>query len=201
VIVNARDGLIVTNNHVIENAYEIWVTTTDGQRVQASLVNADSFSDLAVIKIAATGLVALLFGDSDRLEAGDYVMAIGNPYGTGQTVTHGIVSALRRPGFQHQGSHEFVQTDAAINPGNSGGALVNLRGELIGINTEMGPPRGNGGIDFAIPVNMVRQVIDRLIESGEVRRVQLENSILTHTAGQSPTMPVAVVDIVARADP
>ena len=174
VIVDARQGFIVTNNHVVEHADEISVTLTDGRRLQAKRVGADPDTDVAIIKVPADNLVAIPLGDSDKLEVGDYVVAIGNPFGIGQTVTQGIVSALRRTGLGIKGYEDFIQTDAPINPGNSGGALVNLRGELVGINTAIvGPSGGNVGIGFAIPANMVREVMDQLVKYGEVRRERL----------------------------
>lgn len=174
VIVDARQGLIVTNNHVVEHADEISVTLTDGRRLQAKRVGTDPDTDVAIIKVPAEDLAAIPLGDSDKLEVGDYVIAIGNPFGIGQTVTQGIVSALRRTGLGIKGYEDFIQTDAPINPGNSGGALVSLRGELVGINTAIvGPSGGNVGIGFAIPVNMVREVMDQLVKFGEVRRGRL----------------------------
>jgi Do/DeqQ family serine protease len=174
VIVDARQGLIVTNNHVVEHADEITATLTDGRRLQATRVGADPDTDIAIIKVPAEDLTSIALGDSDKLEVGDYVVAVGNPFGIGQTVTQGIVSALRRNGLGLKGYEDFIQTDAPINPGNSGGALVNLRGELIGINTAIvGPSGGNVGIGFAIAVNMVRDVMDQLVKYGEVRRGQL----------------------------
>lgn len=147
VIVDAAEGLIVTNYHVIEHADDISVTLTDGRRLQAKRVGADPDTDVAIIKVPADNLVAIPLGDSDKLEVGDYVVAIGNPFGIGQTVTQGIVSALRRTGLGIKGYEDFIQTDAPINPGNSGGALVSLRGELVGINTAIvGPSGGNVGI-------------------------------------------------------
>jgi serine protease Do/serine protease DegQ len=174
VIVDAGAGLVVTSNHVVEHADEITVTLADRRRLRAKRVGADPDTDVAVIKIAADGLTALPLGDSETLEVGDFVVAIGNPFGLGQTVTSGIVSALRRSGLGLKGYEDFIQTDAPINPGNSGGALVNLRGELIGINTAIvAPGGGNVGIGFAIPSNMVRDVMDQLVKFGEVRRGQL----------------------------
>lgn len=174
VIVDARQGLIVTNNHVVEHADEISVTLTDGRHFQAKRIGTDPDTDVAIIKVPAEDLVAIPLGDSDKLEVGDYVVAIGNPFGIGQTVTQGIVSALRRTGLGIKGYEDFIQTDAPINPGNSGGALVSLRGELVGINTAIvGPSGGNVGIGFAIPANMVREVMDQLVKYGEVRRGRL----------------------------
>jgi Do/DeqQ family serine protease len=174
VIVDARRGYILTNNHVIAKADEISVTLRDGRKYKAKLVGTDPASDIAVIHIKAENLTAVPLGDSGKLRVGDFVVAIGNPFGLGQTVTSGIVSALGRSGLGIEGYEDFIQTDASINPGNSGGALVNLQGELVGINTAIvGPSGGNVGIGFAIPVSMARQVMDQLIEYGEVRRGQL----------------------------
>jgi Do/DeqQ family serine protease len=173
VIVDARQGLIVTNHHVVEHADEVSVTLIDGRRLPARRVGADPVTDIAIIKIAAENLTAIPLGDSDRLEVGDYVVAVGNPFGLGQTVTQGIVSAVRRSG-PGLGQGDFIQTDAAINPGNSGGALVTLRGELIGINAAIiGTTGANVGIGFAVPVNAVRGVMDQLVRYGDVQRGQL----------------------------
>jgi len=174
VIVDAKKGYIVTNNHVIENAEVIHVTLHDGRKVTAELVGADPDTDIAVIKVEADNLEALPFADSSKLNVGDFVVAIGNPYGLRQTVTSGIVSGLGRSGLGIESYEDFIQTDASINPGNSGGALVNLRGELIGINTAIiGPSGGNIGIGFAIPSNMARSVMTQLIEHGKVKRGRL----------------------------
>ncbi len=174
VIVDAEQGYVVTNNHVIEHADEITVTLRDGRHFKAKVVGTDPEADLAVLRIKAKRLTAVPFGDSDSLEVGDFVVAIGNPFGLGQTVTSGIVSALERSGLGIEGYENFIQTDASINPGNSGGALVDLDGRLIGINTAIvGPAGGNVGIGFAIPSNMARQIMEQLIRYGEVRRGQL----------------------------
>ncbi len=174
VIVDGEQGYVLTNNHVIANADEIVVTLRDRRQFAAELIGTDPDTDVAVLRIPAEDLTALRMGDSDRLEVGDFVVAIGNPFGIGQTVTSGIVSALRRSGLGIEGFEDFIQTDASINPGNSGGALVNLRGDLIGINTAIiGPGGGNVGIGFAIPINMAREVMDQLITYGEVRRGRL----------------------------
>jgi len=174
VIVDAARGLVLTNNHVIKDAQEVVVTLKDRRQLKARLVGTDPGTDVALLRIQATGLSALKFGDSDALNVGDFVVAIGNPFGIGQTVTSGIVSALGRTGLGIEGYEEFIQTDASINPGNSGGALVNLKGELIGINTAIiGPTGGNVGIGFAIPVSMVRLVMDQLLRFGEVKRGKL----------------------------
>lgn len=174
VIVDAQQGYVLTNNHVIEGAAEIVVRLKDQREYQAELIGSDSGTDIAVLKINAPGLTDLPIGDSDQLQVGDFVVAIGNPFGLGQTVTSGIVSALGRSGLNIEGYEDFIQTDASINPGNSGGALVNLRGELVGINTAIiGPAGGNIGIGFAVPTNMARTVLAQLIEFGEVKRGQL----------------------------
>ena len=174
VILDAEDGYIVTNSHVIDKAEDIVVTLEDGQRFNARVIGKDPGADIAVIQIDAEHLTEIPLGDSDTLRQGDFVVAIGNPFGLGQTVTSGIVSALGRSGLGIESYEDFIQTDASINPGNSGGALVNLRGELIGINTAIyGSGGGNIGIGFAIPVNMARQITSQLIEHGEVRRGRL----------------------------
>ncbi len=178
VIIDARQGYVLTNNHVIDRATEIQVTLMDGRRLTAEVIGADPQVDLAVIRIPAEGLTGIPLADSDRLRVGDFVVAIGNPFGLGHTVTSGIVSALGRSGLGLEGLQDFIQTDASINPGNSGGALVNLRGELTGINTAiLAPGGGNVGIGFAIPSNMAHQVMTQLIEHGEVRRGQLGISV------------------------
>lgn len=176
VIFDAKQGLVLTNNHVIHRADEITVSLTDGRSLQAELVGSDPATDVALIRIPAEDLTALPLADSDQLRVGDFVVAIGNPFGLGQTVTSGIVSALGRSGLGIEGYENFIQTDASINPGNSGGALVNLRGELVGINTAIFSPgqnSGNIGIGFAIPSNMVKQITDQLLEFGEVHRAYL----------------------------
>jgi serine protease Do/serine protease DegQ len=176
VIIDAREGLVITNNHVIRGADEITVSLNDGRNFQAEIVGSDPATDVALIKIPAENLSALPLADSESLRVGDFVVAIGNPFGLGQTVTSGIVSALGRSGLGIEGYENFIQTDASINPGNSGGALVNLRGELVGVNTAIFSPGrnpGNVGIGFAIPSNLVKQISDQLLEFGEVRRAYL----------------------------
>ncbi len=174
VIIDAKNGYVITNSHVIDKAQDIVVTLEDGQRFDAKVIGKDPGADIAVIQIEATNLNEISFGDSDNLRQGDFVVAIGNPFGLGQTVTSGIVSALGRSGLGIESYEDFIQTDASINPGNSGGALVNLRGELIGINTAIyGPSGGNVGIGFAIPINMAQQITAQLIEHGEVKRGRL----------------------------
>ena len=175
VVIDAAKGYIVTNHHVVEDADEIAITMHNGHHFKANLIGSDPEVDIAILQADIEGLEAIPFGDSDELRVGDFAVAIGNPFGLGQTVTSGIVSALGRTGLGIEGYENFIQTDASINPGNSGGALVNLKGELIGINTAILSAGGHGnvGIGFAIPINMVRQIVDQLIEYGEVRRGML----------------------------
>jgi Do/DeqQ family serine protease len=171
VIVDARNGYIITNYHVIENANEITVTLLDNRSFSAKVLGSDEGADIALLQAKQPNLVAMALGDSSRLEVGDYVVAIGNPFGLQHTVTAGIVSALGRTGINPEGYEDFIQTDASINPGNSGGALVNLRGELVGINSAiLSGSGGNIGIGFAIPVNMAKGVMDQLIKYGQVKR-------------------------------
>ena len=173
VIVDAKNGYIITNHHVVENASEITITMADDRTFTAKVVGSDEGADVAVLQAKQPNLVAMTLGDSSKVEVGDYVVAIGNPFGLQHTVTAGIVSALGRTGINPDGGgyEDFIQTDASINPGNSGGALVNLRGELVGINSAiLSGSGGNIGIGFAIPVNMVKGVMDQLIKYGEVKR-------------------------------
>jgi len=174
IVVDAMRGLIITDNHVIVGADEITVSFTDGRKVQAIRVGSDAGTDVAIIKVPAQGLRTLPLGDSDKLKIGDFVIAIGYPFDVGQTSTFGIVSGLRRSGLGIERYEDFIQTDAAINPGNSGGALVNIRGELIGVNTAIiGPTGSNAGIAFAIPINMVRAVMEQIVKYGDVRHGEL----------------------------
>jgi Do/DeqQ family serine protease len=174
VIVDAGDGIVMTNYHVIRNADEVQVSLVDGRSLEARVVGTDPQLDVAILKIEADDLTEVKLADSSLLEVGDFVVAIGNPFGLGQTVTTGIVSALGRSGLGIEGYENFIQTDASINPGNSGGALVNLAGELVGINTAIiSPAGGNVGIGFAIPVNMAKASMAQIIEYGEVRRGQI----------------------------
>lgn len=171
VVVDANKGYVLTNNHVVEGADDISVTIADGKTVKAKLIGTDPDTDLAVLQIPAAKLTALPLADSSQLRVGDFVVAIGEPFGLGQTVTSGIVSALGRSGLRGSGYQNFIQTDASINPGNSGGPLVNLRGELVGINSMIySPSGGNVGIGFAIPSNLAADVMRQLVQFGEVKR-------------------------------
>ena len=201
VIFDARNGYIVTNAHVVENSNEITVTLQDGRDLKAEILGSDAPSDVAVLKVKADGLSQIPLGDSSRVEVGDFVVAIGNPFGLQHTVTSGIISGLSRSGINPDGYEDFIQTDASINPGNSGGALVNLRGELIGINTAiLSRSGGNIGIGFAIPVNMARSVMDQLIRYGSVKRGQLGVSMYTVTPdiAHSLGLPSAVGALVSQ---
>lgn len=194
VIIDAKHGLVLTNNHVVNNAIRIGVALSDGRRIEAKLVGSDPATDIALLRIGAPDLVALPLGNSDVLEIGDYVVAIGNPFGLGQTVTMGIISALGRTGLGIEGYEDFIQTDAAVNPGNSGGALVDIEGRLVGINAAIvGVSGGNVGIGFAIPINMAREIADQLSRYGKVARGQLGVAIADHPAA----MPAASATAVA----
>ncbi|RLM11211.1 serine endoprotease DegQ [Gibbsiella quercinecans] len=171
VIIDAAKGYILTNNHVINNADKIKVQLNDGREFDAKLIGRDEQTDIALLQVSATNLTAVKMADSDQLRVGDFAVAVGNPFGLGQTATSGIISALGRSGLNLEGLENFIQTDASINRGNSGGALVNLNGELIGINTAiLAPSGGNVGIGFAIPSNMAQKLSQQLIEFGEVKR-------------------------------
>ena len=171
VIINAHKGYILTNSHVVAKADEIFITLTDRRKLQAKLVGHDPETDVALLKTEPIDLTAVSMADSDYLEVGDFVIAIGNPFGLGQSVSSGIVSALGRTGLGIESYENFIQTDASINPGNSGGALVDLTGKLVGINTAIiAPGGGNIGIGFAIPINMARQIMNQIIEYGDVQR-------------------------------
>ena len=171
-VIVSPDGYILTNNHVIDKATDIKVMLADKRRFPGKVVGADPKTDIAVVKIEATGLPTIMFGDSSKLQVGDYAFAIGNPFGVGETATMGIISATGRNGLDIEDYEDFIQTDAAINPGNSGGALLNARGELIGINTAIlsGGSGGNQGIGFAIPINMAKYVMEQILKHGKVVR-------------------------------
>jgi serine protease DegQ len=171
VIIDADKGYVITNFHVIDGADEIKVTLKDGRTLKAKKIGSDQQSDIALLQIPAKNLNAIKLANSDDLQVGDFAIAIGNPFGLNQTVTSGIISALGRSGLNIENFENFIQTDAAINSGNSGGALVDMKGELIGINTAiLGPNGGNIGIGFAIPSNMVRNLTEQILKYGEVRR-------------------------------
>jgi serine protease Do len=222
VIVDAERGYVLTANHVVAQISSAQVTTRDGRKLAAKLIGRDPATDIAVLQLQGPrgGLKAMALGDSDRIEVGDFVIAIGNPFGLGQTVTSGIVSALGRTGLGKQGYEDFIQTDASINPGNSGGALINLRGELIGINTAIiSPGGGNVGIGFAVPINMARRVMEQLVRNGEVRRGRIgisvrdlgadaaaregyQGAVIAEIAGGSPAQKAGLLkgDIVKAVD-
>jgi Do/DeqQ family serine protease len=192
VIFDAKNGYIVTNAHVVDNATEITVTLQDGRDLVATVVGSDIPSDVAVLKVPSETLIQVALGDSTRLEVGDFVVAIGNPFGLQHTVTSGIVSGLGRSGINPDGYEDFIQTDASINPGNSGGALVNLKGELVGINSAiLSRSGGNIGIGFAIPVNMARSIMDQLLKYGSVKRGLLGVNIYSLTPDMAKSLNIA----------
>jgi serine protease Do/serine protease DegQ len=195
VIFDAARGIVITNHHVIKDAHEVVVVLKDRRLFKAQVVGSDPGTDVAVLRIPAAGLSAVRLADSDAVNVGDFVVAIGNPFGIGQTVTSGIVSAVGRGGLTMEGYEEFIQTDASINPGNSGGALVNLRGELVGVNTAIiGPTGGNVGLGFAIPTNMVRAVVDQILRFGEVRRGRLGVTTQDLTPDLAKNLGVSVTE-------
>ena len=180
VIVDAVRGYILTNHHVVEDADKIQVSLIDGQVLDAEIVGSDAATDIALLKVESNGLVEMPIGDSEIVRVGDFVLAIGNPFGLGHTVTSGIVSALGRTGISRNGYEDFIQTDASINPGNSGGALVNMRGELVGINSAIiSRSGGNVGIGFAVPTQIAGSIMNQILDFGEVRRGLLGVSIQT----------------------
>ncbi|WP_312316003.1 Do family serine endopeptidase [Stenotrophomonas sp.] len=191
VIIDAAEGLVLTNHHVIDNADDVQVTLADGRTVKAEFIGSDADTDVALIRIPSGNLTEIKLGDSTQLRVGDFVVAIGNPFGFSQTVTSGIVSAVGRSGIRGLGYQNFIQTDASINPGNSGGALVNLQGQLVGINTASFNPQGsmagNIGLGLAIPSNLARDVVDQLIKHGEVVRgtLGIESQNLTPQLAQN----------------
>lgn len=203
VIVDAAQGYILTNSHVVDGATDISVTLQDRRTLAAKMIGQDPATDLALVKVDAKDLTALPLGNMADLRVGDYVMAVGNPFGLGQTVTSGIVSALGRSGFIADGYEDFIQTDAAINPGNSGGALVNLKGELVGIPTVIIGPGGNIGIGFAVPVSIAANVMDQLIQSGEVSRSRIGVAIqdLTPEVAQNLGVDAVAGALVSRVEP
>lgn len=204
VIVDATNGYVITNNHVIDKADEIYVVFKDKRQIKAEVVGTDDETDIAVLKIKADNLTAVPIGTSANLQVGDFVVAIGNPFGLGHTVTSGIVSALGRSGLGIENYEDFIQTDASINPGNSGGALINLKGELIGINTAiLSRTGGNVGIGFAIPIDMVRTTMDQLVQHGKIERGQLGVQIQDITPELSEALGLTVNQgaVIARVQP
>lgn len=213
VVIDPKNGTIITNDHVIRNARLITVTLNDGRRLKAKLIGSDSETDVAVLKVDAKNLTSLPMADSDKIQVGDFVIAIGNPFGlnsfgNSQSATFGIVSAMMRSDLNIEGIENFIQTDAAINPGNSGGALVNAKGELIGINTAiLSPYGGNVGIGFAIPINMVRDVSQQILKFGSVHRglmgifVQYLTPELAQAMGYPATTQGALVSQVNEKSP
>jgi serine protease Do len=208
VIIDPAEGIVITNDHVIRNASLITLTLQDGRRLKAKLVGGDSETDVAVLKIDAKNLKSLPLGNSDKLRVGDFVVAIGNPFGlnsfgNSQSATFGIISALKRGDLNIEGVENFIQTDAAINPGNSGGALINTKGELIGINTAiLSPYGGNVGIGFAIPINMVKDVSQQILKFGRIHRglmgiyVQHLTPELAHSMGYPENLQGALISQV-----
>ena len=192
VIINADEGYVLTNHHVINNADEITVTLSDGREFTAELIGSDEGTDVALLQVDADNLHELRLGDSDSVEVGDFVVAIGNPFGLGQTVTSGIVSALGRSGLNID-YEDFIQTDASINPGNSGGALIDFNGNLIGINTAIiAPSGGNVGIGFAIPAKIAKGIVTQLVEFGGVKRGVLGVMITTVTPALAEALDLNV---------
>lgn len=203
VIIDAKEGYIVTNYHVVENADTITITLKDGRELEAKNLGSDPQSDIALLQVKPENLTALKIANSDKLRVGDFVVAIGNPFGFTQTVTSGIVSALGRGGLSLTNYQDFIQTDAAINRGNSGGALVNWKGELVGINTAVyGPNGANVGIGFAIPSNMMKNLVDQIVKFGEIRRGLLGirggdvDSELAESTGLSVAKGIVVNEVV-----
>jgi Do/DeqQ family serine protease len=204
VIVDAAQGYVLTNSHVTENGNSIEVTTKDNRKFKARLIGRDPETDIAVLQISGSNLTAVAMGDSDRLQVGDFVLAVGNPFGLGQTVTSGIVSALGRSGLGIEGYEDFIQTDASINPGNSGGPLVDLQGRIVGINTAIvAPSGGNVGIGFAVPINMARQVMDQLVNYGEIKRGRIGVAMqdLTPDIAQALGTTRSEGAVIARVEP
>ncbi|MGH9502855.1 MAG: DegQ family serine endoprotease [Terriglobales bacterium] len=204
-VIVSPDGYILTNNHVIDKATDIKVILADKRQFPGKVVGADPKTDIAVVKIEATGLPTITLGDSSKLQVGDYAFAIGNPFGIGETATMGIISATGRNGLDIEDYEDFIQTDAAINPGNSGGALLNARGELIGINTAIlsGGSGGNQGVGFAIPINMAKSVMDQILKHGKVVRGYIGVGIqeVTPDLGKAFKIPVEKGALVGNVEP
>ncbi len=204
VIVDAENGYILTNHHVVEQADQIQISTIDGDVFDAEVVGSDAATDIAVLKVDASGLTDMPIGDSEGVRVGDFVLAIGNPFGLGHTVTSGIVSALGRSGISRDGYEDFIQTDASINPGNSGGALVNLRGELVGINSAIiSRTGGNVGNGFAVPTEIAGSIMRQILDFGEVRRGLLGVSIAPVDAEVAKALNTSVTSgaLITRVEP
>jgi serine protease DegQ len=206
VIIDGGEGLVVTNHHVVQNAESIVVTLNDRREFNATLVGSDAGTDVALLRVAGDGasFAEIPLGDSDSVAVGDYVVAIGNPFGLGQTATAGIVSALGRSGVNVESYEDFIQTDASINPGNSGGALIDLDGQLLGVNTAiLSGTGGNIGIGFAIPSNMVREVVEQLLEHGNVQRGRIGVAIqdVTPALAQALDLPADRGALVTQVEP
>jgi serine protease Do/serine protease DegQ len=204
VIVDAENGYILTNHHVVDKADQIQISTIDGEVFDAEIVGSDPATDIAVIKVDASGLTDMPIGDSEHVRVGDFVLAIGNPFGLGHTVTSGIVSALGRSGISRDGYEDFIQTDASINPGNSGGALVNLRGELVGINSAIiSRTGGNVGIGFAVPTEIASSIMRQILDFGEVRRGLLGVTIADVNAEVAEALDSSVTSgaLITRVEP
>jgi len=205
VIIDAADGYILTNHHVVKDAEEVTIVLQDRREIPAKVIGSDAATDIALLQIDAAGLKAVPISDSDTLRVGDYVAAIGNPFGIGQTVTTGIVSALsRQTGINADGYEDFIQTDASINPGNSGGALVDYDGNLVGINSAIiSPAGGNVGIGFAVPINMAMSIVEQLLEYGEIRRGMLGVRItdLTPDIVEALDLEVSAGAVVSSVEP
>ncbi len=207
VIIDAAKGYVLTNHHVIDNADDVQVTLADGRSFKAEFIGSDADTDIALIRIPAEKLTAITLGDSGQLRVGDFVVAIGNPFGLTQTVTSGIVSAVGRSGIRGLGLQNFIQTDASINPGNSGGALVDLKGQLVGINTASFNPQGsmagNIGLGLAIPSNLARNVVEQLLKNGTVVRgtLGIESQNLTPQMARALGMEAPRGALVTRVLP
>jgi serine protease DegQ len=204
VIIDSAKGYVLTNHHVVADSESIEITLHDKRRLQAKLIGSDAGTDIALLQVEASGLKAIPQSDSATLKVGDFVAAIGNPFGLGQTVTTGIVSALGRSGINTEGYEDFIQTDASINPGNSGGALVDFDGRLVGINSAIiSPGGGNVGIGFAVPINMAKSIVEQLIEFGEVRRGLLGVNIqdFTPDVAEALKMDLDGGAVVSRVEP
>jgi serine protease DegQ len=201
VVFDAPRGLIITNNHVIDRADKITVILSNGRQLQANIVGSDPATDVAVIKVPPDDLTAIIYGDSDHIRVGDFVLAIGNPSSIGESVTYGIIGGLHRTGLGVEQYEDFIQTDAGIYPGSSGGALVDLQGKLVGINTAyIGASNGNPGLGFAIPINMARKVAEQIVEFGNVRRGKFGMSYTPAIVRDTKRMPLDALPIISRID-